>query len=180
MCQPVYHTLLRCRARNTRDRLERTCSGPSSATDQLGDLAQVAVLEETSKMVPLYCSYVYKALYKHIIGIIITNSVPSKRLYLWWRPRHKIFICSLWNHGQKRTLESSTGIFIFTGGETETWRCCITYHDHSARTRNFTFPSTPLSKLSQLTLVLQKKKKVVKEEMTLQDEKEDTSGRIRT
>lgn len=53
-----------------------------SATDQLGDLAQVAVLEETSKMVFLYCSYLYKALYKYIIGIIITNSVLSKRLYL--------------------------------------------------------------------------------------------------
>lgn len=82
MSQPVYGTLLRCGARNTRLRLERICSGPSSATNQLGDLAQVAVLEETSKMVFLYCSYLYKALYKYIIGIIITNSVLSKRLYL--------------------------------------------------------------------------------------------------
>lgn len=53
-------------------------SGPGSATDYLGDLAQVALLKETSKMLSAYCSHEYKVLYIHII----TATELNKRLYL--------------------------------------------------------------------------------------------------
>lgn len=53
-------------------------SRPGSATDYLGDLAQVALLKGTSKMLSAYCSHEYKVLYIHII----TATELNKRLYL--------------------------------------------------------------------------------------------------